>query len=282
MPSVRFSSEEAASAANDSVESPGSPSPPAAAGSILRNTAGEQGAPTAQGPPRTLSGSNRLKMSFFRNIFNRRDDDYRSDQPSAPAAVRRAVSTDYRAARSNNSAASAGPNSSSGSFGEDGESPASMSRMQRFGAGMANCLRPSRAALDGVSMLISSRTWHVMLVFFTILLLFGSQFQELLVPKEGDIVFDILFTVALGVFAFDMLFRCYTEPQYFELNICGKSFGEAPAAWGSCRLGSFMFWCDLVSSLTLLWDISYVNKFLFDEATIDIQLDGFGMPVSYF
>jgi hypothetical protein len=156
-----------------------------------------------------------------------------------------------------------------------------MSRLQRAGAGMASCLRPSRATLDGVSILISSRTWHVLLIFFTILLLFGSQFQELWVPKEGDIVFDILFTVALGVFALDMLFRCYTEPQYFELNLCGKSFGEAPAAWGSCRLGSFMFWCDLVSSLTLLWDISYVNKILFDEETIDIQLDGFGLPVRF-
>lgn len=130
-----------------------------------------------------------------------------------------------------------------------------------------------------MSVLISSRVWHALLVFFTILLLFGAQLQELWVPKEGDIVFDILFTVALGVFAFDMLFRCYTEPQYFEFNLCGKTFGEAPAAWGSCRLGSFMFFCDLLSTVTLLYDISYINRALVATETIDIELNGFGLPV---
>ena len=121
-----------------------------------------------------------------------------------------------------------------------------------------------------------------MLVFFTILLLFGAQIQELWAPKEGDIFFDVLYTVALGAFALDIFFRCYTEPQYFEFNVCGKTTGDAPAAaWGSCRLGSFMFWCDLLSSATLLFNISFVNASAFQAETIDIELDRYGLPVRW-
>jgi len=140
-------------------------------------------------------------------------------------------------------------------------------------------MRPSRATLDRITVLLSTRIWQILLVFFTILLLFGAQFQELCVPKGGDVVFDVLFTMALVVFALDIIFRMYTEPQYFEFNLCGKTLGDTPVAWGSFRLGSFMFWCDLISSLTLLYDISYINKSLFNIVTIDIELDHFGLPV---
>ena len=120
-----------------------------------------------------------------------------------------------------------------------------------------------------------------MLVFFTILLLFGAQFQKLWAPKEVDIVFDVLYTVALGAFALDIIFRCYTEPQYFEFNLCAKTTGDPPAAWGSCRLGSFMFWCDLLSSATLLFNISFVNASAFEVETIAIELDRYGLPVRW-
>ena len=73
--------------------------------------------------------------------------------------------------------------------------------------------------------------------------------------------------------------RCYTEPQYFEFNLCGKTAGDAPAAWGAFRLGSFMFWCDLISSATLLYDISFINTFYFAIETINMELDQFGLPV---
>ncbi len=118
-----------------------------------------------------------------------------------------------------------------------------------------------------------------MLVFCTILLLFGSEIQELWFPKQADIIFNVLYVVALCVFVGDIMVRCYTEPQYFEFNLCAKTVGDAPAAWGAFRLGSFMFWCDLISSATLLYDISFINTFYFAIETINMELDQFGLPV---
>jgi hypothetical protein len=43
--------------------------------------------------------------------------------------------------------------------------------------------------------------------------------------------------------------------------------------------GSFLFWCDLLSTLALLYDITWVNTILFREAVINIVLDQFGIPI---
>jgi hypothetical protein len=46
------------------------------------------------------------------------------------------------------------------------------------------------------------------------------------------------------------------------------------------RLGSFLFWCDFISTMTLLSEIAFINKRAFESVTVMIQLDQFGMPVS--
>lgn len=234
-------------------------------------------------------GNQRHRMSLFRSIFNRRNDDYRSDQPVAPTATSsRTIATppapaEYRKNRSNSGggtfAGGAGTSASVASGDED--TPATRSRFQLCCSSISAYIKPSKASLDRLSALITSRVWQIMLFFFTILLLFGPEFQELWAPKDADIVFDVLYSVALGAFALDIIIRCYTEPQYFEFNLCGKTTGDALAAWGSCRLGSFMFWCDLLSSATLLFNISFVNATAFQMKTIGIELDRFGLPVRW-
>jgi hypothetical protein len=202
----------------------------------------------------------------------RRSDEYSSGQ-TAPAMRATSPVGGYRdVTRSNPASSGGGPTPSS----LDDESHRYSPRWLRCFQSLGSFLRPSRAVLDSASIVIHSRLWHILLVFFTFLLLFGAQIQELWIPKEGDMVFDILFTIALFVFAVDLVVRCYIEPQYFEFNLCGKSQGEN---WGSCRLGSFMFWCDLVSSATLLYDISYINPRLWDTVVIEVELDNFGLPV---
>lgn len=223
-------------------------------------------------------GHGKRKLSFFGYLFNLRSG---SDQPNSPPAPSFGPPTEYRKGRSNSGGGTfpggvvAAASVSSG----DEDAPAAKSRIQQCFSKIRSYTRPSKASLDRLSSLITSKIWQILLVFFTILLLFGGQFQELWVPKEWDTVFNVLFTVALGFFALEIIIRCYTEPQYFEFNLCGKTGGDAPAAWGSCRLGSFMFWCDLLSSSTLLFDISFVNTRLFDVETIDIDLDLFGLPI---
>jgi hypothetical protein len=126
---------------------------------------------------------------------------------------------------------------------------------------------------------IHCKPWKVMQSFFTLLLLFGSQIQSLAVPKRGDNAFDVLYTLGLAFFTMDLCIRCRIEPNYSMFSICGRGFGDSPV--GSVVCGSFMFWCDLVSTLAFLYDISYVNTRHYAMITVDITLDGFGQPVSF-
>jgi hypothetical protein len=54
---------------------------------------------------------------------------------------------------------------------------------------------------------------------------------------------------------------------------------EDPEKWGKIHIGSFLFWCDVVSTACLLYEISYINATQNDIHTIDIHLDMFGIPV---
>ena len=216
----------------------------------------------------SLTGSTTSRFSFFRNIFNHRNSDYRSDAPMTRASRRSA------AAESNFRSHSNLPSSQqTANLQEDDVAP---SFYQRCCGSFGNSFRPSRRTLELMSGFMYSSFWQLLQVVFTVLLLFGSQVQELWTPKEADVVFDVLFSIALGVFLLDMIIRCFLEPQYFEF-----STPKSKTAWGSCRLGSFMFWCDLISSMTLLFDISYVNNRWFATEAVTIQLNQKGMPVRF-
>jgi hypothetical protein len=49
---------------------------------------------------------------------------------------------------------------------------------------------------------------------------------------------------------------------------------------GSLSVGSFLFWCDVLSTLTLLTDISFINRANFAEQHMVITLGASGLPVS--
>lgn len=121
------------------------------------------------------------------------------------------------------------------------------------------------------------------MIVFSVYLLFGSQIRHLWVPASLDGVFDIIATVVFSFMVLDMLIRILVDPNYFHVGLCagGAGFGtEGKENSGTCALGSFMFWCDLVSAGTLLWDISYVNEEEYSYEDMHIQLDGNGLPVS--
>jgi hypothetical protein len=48
---------------------------------------------------------------------------------------------------------------------------------------------------------------------------------------------------------------------------------------GSLSVGSFLFWCDVLSTLTLLTDISFINRANFSEQHLVITLGAYGLPV---
>ena len=130
---------------------------------------------------------------------------------------------------------------------------------------------------------VRSPIWKGVIVVAMVLLLFGSSMQFIFFPKEADIIFDILYTVAFGVFIIDTIMNVIVNPEYFSFNMwCwSKQMPEGQTtASRSFGIGSFMFWCDVVSSIAMLYDISYINEQQFKAPKIDIQLDQYGIPVS--
>jgi hypothetical protein len=124
------------------------------------------------------------------------------------------------------------------------------------------------------------------MIFFSFVVLFGSQIQHLWVAPQGDIVFDVLSTITFAFFVLDMTIRIIAEPNYFHFHVGSSSTntssggGVGESSKDCLVLGSFMFWCDLVSTGVILYDISYINKGHYGIREVDIELNESGAPVS--
>ena len=124
-----------------------------------------------------------------------------------------------------------------------------------------------------------SRYWHSLSVAFTLIILFGPPIQHLIVPKNGDIVCDIIYTITVLFFYIDIFLRSRADTDYLKFYICGKGCGGEQQ--GTCIVGSFLFWCDLVSTSIMLYDISYINQAHFEILTREIILASSGKPVRH-
>jgi hypothetical protein len=65
-----------------------------------------------------------------------------------------------------------------------------------------------------MSCIIESPLWRVIIFLNTLLLLFGSEVQDLCIHPEGDIIMDVFFTIAMVAFFFDIIMRCFLKPTY--------------------------------------------------------------------
>lgn len=146
------------------------------------------------------------------------------------------------------------------------------------------------------------------------MMLFGSHVQNLWCDPQFDGVFDILFSLVFCLFLVDIGLRILVVPGYVSFKYKGvlntlygpvhwiKTVGgnthgnnnkkgsrryrnqgvveEDPEKWGKINIGSFLFWCDVISTASLLYEISYINKSKNRIMELDIQLDPLGIPVS--
>lgn len=129
--------------------------------------------------------------------------------------------------------------------------------------------------------IMKSYAWKGLIVFFTIVLLFGSPIQILFTPKEADGVFDILYTVALFVFVMDMIFNMCVDPNYLGLQAFRRNRAQPfdQAKFFSYGIGSFNMWCDVASTAALFYDISYTNPLQNEEEIVYLNLDQYGLLV---
>lgn len=146
------------------------------------------------------------------------------------------------------------------------------------------------------------KVWKALLLGGTLILLFGAQLRELYIPKSGDVAVDVVFMTVFCFFWVDIIIRMDCEINYFHLYLFsswGYSSGilgsttttnnsetlEPDPTFGHCcgrpfHIGSFLFWCDVVSDLALLREIAFVDPGrMFDEARIEIYLNDYGMPL---
>lgn len=119
-------------------------------------------------------------------------------------------------------------------------------------------------------------------MIFTVVLLFGSPIQFLFTTKNADIVFDILYILALFVFVADMMLNLFVDPEYFGFSLFSRNHIQPfdQAKFCSYGVGSFKMWCDVVSTATLFYDISFTNPTQYSEEVVELTLDQYGIAVS--
>lgn len=139
--------------------------------------------------------------------------------------------------------------------------------------------------------IMTSPIWRFLMFLCILLMLFGYQVQTLWIDRSYDNLFDILYTLAFVVFCLDIILRILVVPGYVSFKYKSlmhqmnwkkhryHNVEEDPEKWGKIRIGSFLFWCDVISTACLLYDISYINTSQNDMKTNDIELDQFGIPV---
>jgi len=92
---------------------------------------------------------------------------------------------------------------------------------------------------------ILENKWFSLIIFLaTIEALFGQDFNDLVLPKEAQPVFDVLAFVAMALFIFELILCWIARKEY---------------RW------SFFFWLDLISTLSILLDVSFIPSSAIDS-----------------
>jgi hypothetical protein len=250
-------------------------------------------------------------LKFLRTIVGKRNDDYCAETPSTaaprslggPAATASPLESSTRMmyGDSNNNSSSSGGASNSNL----GQSSPTRARIAACARAFTSCLPPRDRRRPYLKSVLDSRWYKALLIVLTFILLFGAQIRFIFIPAAGDAGCDVVFMAVFCIFWLDIFVRVDVEPNYFHLNICGLTWkksrrnsgsggsdssrnhqrghshaGTASGGWCSAfEVGSFLFWCDVVSTLALMQDISFINPSYFSEYAVVILLDSFGVPV---
>ena len=108
----------------------------------------------------------------------------------------------------------------------------------------------------------------------------------LLLPPSADQAVDIIYTLVFATFMVDMVLRATAVPGYCAISagrIDKPSRNWLIYSWqwlNSIQFPSFLFACDLFSTLTLLADTSFANPGNFQLVQKEIDLSEVLLPVS--
>lgn len=97
-----------------------------------------------------------------------------------------------------------------------------------------------------MSKILDNWVFQLIVSFFTLYALFGDDLRILAFSKSSDVVFNILSIIAMAGFFIEII-----------LSVCVKSD----------YLNSFFFWLDLISTVTLVLDLTWVNESISDATS---------------
>ena len=131
--------------------------------------------------------------------------------------------------------------------------------------------------------LIRSHGWKALMVLFYTFVLFGYPLCRIFSVRA--IVYDVLAILAFLFCVVEMGLHVFAEPQYLQYEPASVGARKNQIRGGtdtikSCTLGSFLFWCDFISTGVILYHISWINKDHVRLKTFEISLDAYGFPVS--
>ena len=129
-------------------------------------------------------------------------------------------------------------------------------------------------------LLIEHPAWKAYILFLTFILIFGGPIRDFC-PKTSDPYFDVVFVIALVLLLIDIAIMCMVKPSYFVFKPSTqlrKYTNEYGCFCFSFQFGSFLFWFDIVSVLSFLTEISYINKSLVQIPQEHLFVNSFGIP----
>lgn len=100
--------------------------------------------------------------------------------------------------------------------------------------------------LNIVQRTMRSWVWTVVIACFTLYTLFSDDLKEILFSPKASLVFDILVYVCMGFFALEIVLSLINDKSYFL---------------------SFYFYLDIVSTLSMILDLSYFSQTSLDSVS---------------
>lgn len=133
----------------------------------------------------------------------------------------------------------------------------------------------SDGKINALRSVINHPVWSYTSGFFVFVMLFGAPIQDLFLPKSADVAFDVIFTLAFVMLLVDILILCIVDKAYFAWKRVGTSLTpQKSCKWCNIHAGSFMFWCDVVGTITFIYDLSYINPVRASPLEIGLAVKG--------
>ncbi len=122
---------------------------------------------------------------------------------------------------------------------------------------------PSEKVLNAMRRTLKSNIWKFVVYFFTFVLLFGGSIQFFFAgqSQSANVYFDAIYIITMVLLLTDIVLMVFIESAYFCLKFEKHDI----------QIGSFKFWFDLLSVLSLIFNLSAVGMIGKSNKTMNLE-----------